>query len=318
VAVALAFTEADIRQAAEGRSFEHGLGYLDQVADLEIARTQITATVYGTSTYRVCLAVGHDGLSGSCSCPHGRDGFFCKHCVAVGLCVLELGENLPRHIEAGQAERQALASWLESLSKEELLAELLDVLDDDRDLRRRFELRAATANLDAVTVRRAVMELIALPGRGYIEYSEALDYADSVCDAAAAIDGLVDAGGAADAIEIARAAIALVAEGDRHIDDSSGAVGDAEQELLAAHLRACEAAPPDPVSLGSYLAGLLLDEGHEFEPELGEYAGLLGDRGMATVRERAAAAHAGNPDSFRAKYLMASLATDGDDAMLPS
>ena len=136
MAVFAAFTEADIKLAAGLRSFERGLDYLDQVEDLEIAGTQITATVRGGSDYTVSLSFGKAGLGGHCTCPQGRDGFFCKHCVAVGLAVLKMGEDLPRHIEAARAQRQVLDSWLESLSKEELLAELSGLLDEDRDLRR--------------------------------------------------------------------------------------------------------------------------------------------------------------------------------------
>jgi hypothetical protein len=71
-----------------------------------------------------------------------------------------MGEDLPQHMEATRAERQALEAWLQSLSEEELLAELRGLLDEDRDLRRRFELRAAAMNSDALTIRRAVMEFI--------------------------------------------------------------------------------------------------------------------------------------------------------------
>lgn len=318
MAVFAAFTEADIKLTAGTRSFERGLDYVGEVADLEIASTQITATVYGHSEYAVSLTFGDGGLGGHCTCPYGRDGFFCKHCVAVGLAVLKTGEDLPRHIETAQVRRQMLDSWLESLSKEELLAELSGLLDEDRDLRRRFELRAASVNLDAATVRRAVRELVALPRRGYVEYDEAYRYAAGVLEAAVAIDDLIQAGGAADAIEIAREATDLAADAYASVDDSSGSVAEAAHELLAAHLRACEAAPPEPVSLGDYLAGLLLHDDHGFEPDLGDYADLLGDEGIATVRERIRAAYEEHPEDLRARHLMESVArAEGDvDALI--
>ena len=112
--VPLPFTEADVKLAAGARSFERGLDYLGAVGDLEISDTQVTASVYGNSEYSVRLVFGDQGLSGSCTCPYGRDGFFCKHCVAVGLSVLEMGEDLTWHIEATRAERQALEVWLQS------------------------------------------------------------------------------------------------------------------------------------------------------------------------------------------------------------
>ena len=318
MAVALAFTEADIRQAAGPRSFERGLGYLGEVEDLEIGSTEITATVYGNSKYRVAVDFSDDRLRGDCTCPHGREGFFCKHCVAVALSVLEIGDDLPRRVEAAQVERQTLESWLESLSREELLAELRGLLDQDPGLRRRFELRAASVNADAAAVRRAVRKLVMLPGRGYVEYSEAFDYAHDVREAAAAIDDLIGAGGAAEAIGIAREALGLLTEAYQSVDDSSGSIGGAAYELLAVHLRACEAAPPDPASLGDYLAGLLLDGEYGFAPELGDYLGLLDGPGIAAFRERVEEAYAEQPKGWQARNLMELLLkADGDvDALV--
>ncbi|HEY2580022.1 MAG TPA: SWIM zinc finger family protein [Streptosporangiaceae bacterium] len=308
MATTLEFTEADIRRAAQPRSFERGLGYLDAVSDLRIHGTEITATVHGRGRYRVSLTFGDGGLSGDCSCPHGVEGFFCKHCVAVGLAALELGDELPLRMAEAQNERQALQSWLDSLSREELLAELRGLLDEDPELRRRFELRAATVNADTMAVRSAVRELIALSRRDYIDYDQAYDYAGKVSEAATAIEALTNAGAAEEAIGIAREAIALLADACGSVDDSGGWVGGAAYVLLRVHLRACVAAPPDPVSLGDYLADLLLHDDYGFEPGLEDYADLLGDQGTATVRERIAAAYAANPQDWRAKNLMESMA----------
>ena len=314
----LAFTKDDLEGAAGAKSFERGLDYVSDVEDLDVASTQITAHVYGNSKYRVRLTFADEQLNGSCTCPYGQEGFFCKHCVAVGLAVLETGEDLPVLIEATRAERQALESWLEALSKEELLAELLGLLNDEPDLRRRFELRAASVNLDAETVRRAVQELITLPRRGFVEYSEAYAYANDVHRAVAAIEDLARAGGATEAIGIAREAVALLTQAFEYVDDSSGVVGEAAYELLAAHLRACQAAPPDPVSLGDYLAGLLLQDGYRFGPDLADYTALLGDKGFAAVRECIEAVYTRNPQDWRARSLMESLAkAEGDvDALI--
>jgi hypothetical protein len=70
------------------------------------------------------------------------------------------------------------------------------------------------------------------------------------------------------------------------------------------HLRACQAERPDPVELGYDLAALLLRDSWGFAPDLAEYADLLSDVGMATVRKRISAAYAENPDSFQAQHLM--------------
>ena len=84
-------TEADLRAAAGERSFERGIEYLDAVDNLAILGSKITASVSGTDEYIVVLHIGDDApVSGACDCPYGKEGFFCKHCVAVGLAYLRL------------------------------------------------------------------------------------------------------------------------------------------------------------------------------------------------------------------------------------
>jgi len=304
------FTKADLELAAGARSYERGLGYLHAVADLEVTHTGITATVYGSSEYRVRLASGGGGISGACTCPYGQDGFFCKHCVAVGLSVLAIGDDLPEQIEASRVRREALESWLESFSKEELLAELLAILDDDRNLRQRFELRALSADADAAAVRLAVMKLL-VPS--YDEYIGGDAYADDVDKAVAVIDELIKAGKAAEAADIAYDAIVWLIDSLEYVDESLGSVDDAVRELFAVHLRACQAGRPDPDRLGTDVAQLLLQEEYSYWPDLDEYRELLGTSGIAAVREHVADAYAECPSSWRARQLMESiLRNEGD------
>jgi len=304
------FTQADLEAAAGPRSYERGLGYLQAVADLEVTRTGITAIVYGSSEYRVRLASGGGGISGACTCPYGQDGFFCKHCVAVGLSVLAVGDGLPEQIEASRVRREALESWLESFSKEELLAELLAILDDDRNLRQRFELRALSADADAAAVRRAVMKLL-VPS--YDEYIGGDAYADDVDKAVAVIDELIKAGKASEAADIAYDAIEWLIDSLEYVDESLGSVDDAVRELFAVHLRACQADRPDPARLGTDVAQLLLQEEYSYWPDLDEYRGLLGTAGIAAVREHVADAYAECPSSWRARQLMESILRDEGD-----
>ncbi len=64
-----------------------------------------------------------------------------------------------------------------------MLTELRGLLDDDLDLRRSWELRAAAASADAVLVRQVVTDLV-VP-QDYISYREAGQYANGVYAAAA-------------------------------------------------------------------------------------------------------------------------------------
>ena len=296
------FTEADLRGLAGSKSFERGQGYVDQVADLDIAGAEITATVSGTYDYDVCLVLDDQGLRWSCSCPFGEEGFFCKHCVAVGLVALEPEGR--GQIAATRARRDSVDAWLGSLPREDLLAELRELVAGDHDLRRRFELRAAAASGDTLAIRRTTRELVTPRRGGYIAYDEADGYADGVYEIAAAIDGLTRAGAGEQAIQAAREAIGELGRAFERLDDSNGSVRGAALELLATHLRACQGAPAEPESLAHYLARLVLDDPHGIAPELSDYAGLLGPTGLRRLRERITAAGADGPDR---RHLMQSL-----------
>ena len=127
-------------------------------------------------------------------------------------------------------------------------------------------------------------------------------YLDGVREAAEAIGGLAAAGQAPDAIEIAQAAIELLAGDPERTEPRYGAVKEAAGLLLAAHLTACQAAPPDPAELGRYLAGLLGRE--DLAPALADYAGLLGDAGLASLRAAAVRAHERDPEDEQARRVL--------------
>lgn len=319
--MAAAFTETDLKRAADGRSFDRGQGYLDCVHDLDFSTDEITATVYGTAAYQVTLTLQDDGVAGACSCPYGLDGFFCKHCVAVGLVVLRGGRDLQERRASARERRLDLEDWLASLSRQELLDLVLAQVADDRELRRRLELRAASANRDVSAIRARIRDLLDTGdyGRhGFVEYDQAFDYSERVREAVAAIEALIDAGEAAEAMHITRAAIATLAGAYEYIDDSSGSVGDAAAELAAVHASACEAARPDPIELADYLAGALLAPHGLVSFDLADYTSVLGVHGLARIRERISSAWTRNPSGWIEKHLMESLVrAEGDvDALI--
>jgi hypothetical protein len=298
------FTEAELRELAGPRSFERGLGYVGEVSDLDITRAEVTATVAGTDDYDVCLVAGQPGLQWDCSCPMGQEGFFCKHCVAVGLAALAPGAR--GQAGATRARRGSVESWLDSMSREDLAAELRALLDGDRGLRQRFELRAAAASGDTLAIRRTTRELITPRRGGYLAYDEADAYADGLYEVAAVVDGLAKAGAGEQAIQAAREAIGELGRAFERLDDSNGSVGDAAGELLAAHLRACQAAPPEPASLANYLGRLVISDPYGIAPDLSDYADLLGVTGLRRLRERITPV-AADPAQPGGRHLMESL-----------
>ncbi|MCJ7674538.1 MAG: SWIM zinc finger family protein, partial [Sedimentisphaerales bacterium] len=80
-------SKAQLKELTDSRSWERGLDYHQQgrvISMLEDKNTLI-AKVAGTHDYNVKLRVKDAELDGSCDCPMGDAGVFCKHCVAVGL-----------------------------------------------------------------------------------------------------------------------------------------------------------------------------------------------------------------------------------------
>jgi uncharacterized Zn finger protein len=296
------FTRADVQRAAGRKAFDRALDYLTEVADLDITAAEITANVRGHRVYDVRLRPGPRGLAGTCSCPQGQEGLFCKHCAAVGLVALK--DDMAT---AARARGVALAGWLDSLSRPELLAELRGLLDADRDLRRRFELRVAVRGGDAAAVRRLVLDLVT----PHDDHGDADRYLDGVRVAAQAITGLADGGAAPEAVAIARAAIERLTAAAEHDRASFPVLDEAAGLLLDAHLTACQAAPPDPGELGRYLTGLLGHEElagparRELETELraaGDVDGLValyaaeaGQDGLGHLRIARALDQAGRP-----------------------
>lgn len=314
--MALAFTEDELLRTAGPKSFERGLGYVESVEELEVTGAEVNAVVTGSFEYDVTLWRAREALVGECSCPWSQEGNFCKHCVAVGLAALAL--RLPG--PAPTVASAGLEEWLAALSEEQLRDELRALIRGDRGLRRRFELRAAQANEDTAGVRSLVRRLLRVGPRGFIDYEDSHDYAADVREAAEAISTLIDKGRAAEAVEIAREAVADGVDALSSADDSDGAITEQVARLRSLHLRACLESGPEPAALAAYLAGHNLgeDEEHEHEYDLAEYAELLGATGSAQVEEAYRDAYRRNPGGAREKQLMERLIrAEGDiDALV--
>src|SRR6266536_3108137 len=279
------FSEEDLRRLAGERSFGRGLGYLDEVADLEIGVDQVTATVYGTDAYEIVLTLDADSLTGECSCPHGQDGYFCKHLVAAGLTVLRQAGDIPRQRATAEAKARSLESWLEALPREDLLTLVRELLD----------LRGGSRY-------------------GSIEYADAPTYSGQVDEVVAVLDGLIDGGHSAEAASIGGHALSAVVEALEQADDSNGYIGGSGEALADAHARACAAAPAAPIELAGWLAGFVLGDGQAFPDFPADvYDDALGERGKAEYRRLITLAWRRNPSGWHEKYLMEELLrADGD------
>ncbi len=309
-------TRADVQRAAGRKSFDRALDYLGEVADLEITPAEITATVRGGREYDVRLRPGAHGLAGTCSCPQGQEGLFCKHCAAVGLVALEdsgtertagwrtASRDRPSRPEPGARRWRAGWSRCRGRSCWPSCAGCWTATGSCGDASSCGWPRAA-----GTPGRSGGWCWTWCGPRGASRPTAVLSttWPTTTQPTATCMTGTWTASGRrrrpstgwpprvrrADAIEIARAAIELLTGDPERTEPRYGAVKEAAGLLLAAHLQACQAAPPDPAGLGRYLAGLLGRE--DLAPGLAGYTGLLGDAGLASLRAAAVRAHERDP-----------------------
>lgn len=118
------------------KSYWRGLTYRDAVMFLRVHSRHVSARVRGgdDEAYAVELSWSDTLLVGSCTCPHGSEGFFCKHCVAVGLVLLDRGETVP----PPDAEDVELKDVLRALPAEALRDLLYEQAAGDLKLRARI------------------------------------------------------------------------------------------------------------------------------------------------------------------------------------
>ncbi|MFK0295011.1 SWIM zinc finger domain-containing protein [Streptomyces sp. NPDC090442] len=312
-------TEAGLKKLAGERSFERGRGYLDAVSGVEVGDGWVSASVHGTERYEAHLTFdGPGGLGGECDCPYGLEGNFCKHLVALGLTVLADPKSLPRQRKAARDRAQSLDTWLAAQPKAELLALLREQIGEDRQLRRRLELRAASTRGDLVTIRARIRELLDIgpfAQYGYVEYADARAYAVQAEQAVSAIGALTGSGRANDAIALAGEAMEQLAQAVECVDDSDGWLGEVGAGLADAHLDACRAARPAPGELARWLVGHALGDVDDGLTDLDplDYEDVLGVEGMAILRKLAVEAWRANRRGWAEKYLMERLAKAGGD-----
>src|SRR3990170_5161903 len=103
-------SRAALEDLAGTTAFQRGAQYLagGAVGRLRVTNDKITAGVEGTQTYQVELRDGGGDLAYDCTCPRAADGYFCKHCVAVGLAWLaeQAGQGKKSKAKAGKTRQR--------------------------------------------------------------------------------------------------------------------------------------------------------------------------------------------------------------------
>ena len=297
-------TEKSLRTEAGDRAYARGAAYFGSgaVTDLVVSEETINARVVGGDEYAVQLWAEGGRLGYSCTCPVGDDGVFCKHGVAAGLAWLadrteargalqgRSGSALAGRKTASPARRHrddlaAIRKWLGEAPRERLVEVLLEQALHDPALRSRLDAQAARATAHERTDLKALKDTVgkALAVSGFTDYYGMHRLIQRAAPAVDLIAGLLDDGHADTARELAQYALKRGIGTYGRIDDSDGGFGELLRGIAELHLKACRAAPPEPVAFGKQFFALqMMDDWGLLAFE--DYAPLLGETGLRAYR----------------------------------
>jgi uncharacterized Zn finger protein len=275
-----------IRSLAGDLWFARGEAYLEQgrVRDLTEHQGALSATVSGTSEYRVRLWVQRGEIASSCTCPLGDDEQFCKHCVAVALAWLASGEGQVK------ANRQSslddnLRSFLEQQEKQKLIEIVLLEASENRRLRDRLTLEAARLSSSGVNLSVFRKSIAAALNTGRVDYYSMGRYARRVQQVINSVAELLNDGHAKAVVQLTEFALGKLERAIGEVDDSDGHMGEIVESFEELHLSACEQAQEDPLVLATRLFEWELTSDWDiFSGAAAEYADVLGSQGLKRYR----------------------------------
>jgi tetratricopeptide (TPR) repeat protein len=280
------------------KAYQFGREYFDQgaVRNLSVTTDTIHAQVVGTATYRVVLRCGSDEPSFGCTCPRAGDGYFCKHCVAVGLAWLASKGELPMKTVLGAKKKRRdpwgeIQTYLRLQEPEVLIALVLDAARGDDTLYRSLLLKAerSAGGADLAKIFRASIKK-ATTTRGYVAWDEAGRLVNSLHEVVDSLAELLQPTTSGMLVELLEYAVVRVETMLENVDDSDGGMGDIVERLGGLHLEACRMSGPDPVTLAERLFQLetTLPLGI-FNFDTRTYRDVLGEQGVQCYRELALA-----------------------------
>ncbi len=241
----LTLSEAAIRAGANEKSFARGreLFRRGAVSRAAIQGHALSGVCEGSEApfYRVCAELDEGGVrSASCTCPYDFGGY-CKHVIALLLSYA--------HEPGSFAARKEPAELLSELSREQLLAVLTRLLDEQPDLYELIEAALAAPSVsgggkttpprrgevDVEVYRRRVSGI--MHGLDHVRASEAYWHVGGLTDELRGVERsareFLDAGEAEPALRILLTLVEESSDGFEYIDDSDGELGDFLNNLSA-------------------------------------------------------------------------------------
>lgn len=322
-------TRATLKEHAGAAALERGEEYFlsGAVGRLRVTEDKISADVHGTDTYKVTLREKNDELDWHCSCPRAADGYFCKHCVAVGLAWLA-GTSSSKAKQGRKVQRDpwdAIREYLSAQSPASLIDLLLEAAERDERTYDALLLRAERTGGTAralAAYRSAIDRATGIAG--FVDWREAGSFAGNIDQLVDSLEELLRPDSAAMLIDLTEYAIERSEQSLEQVDDSDGAVGDVVYRLGEMHHEACRLAQPDPVVLAGRLFrlqmtlpfGLCSFDALAYRDVLGE-SGLRHYRELAQAEWRKVKPRTGpgdyEPHRFRITHAMEQLARADND-----
>lgn len=316
IGTAPTLTERQLEAAAGAVSFTRGEGYVQYVHGLRVVGTTAKASIQAKNVYLVDLDWSGTLVQGSCTCPHAADGNFCKHQVAVGLCVVD--RSLGQGTEAGPAP-PSWSRYLEGLEADELRDLVRELVERDPGAERLLEVRSAVRGTDPATAARSLVGDVndALRARGFIDYRRSFDVARAAQEMLAELEGHLEAG-APDVVRPALLrAVTRLRKLTEQADDSSGVIGDACQRAADLYARSCRAGTPDRLKLARWLVKFRAESPGWPQVSLADFEAAFDEKALAAYRKAVAKLdeeHGGSTwDRFEIDQMKLELADhDGD------
>lgn len=291
-----------LKGLTDGGSWKRGVDYYEQgkVILLFEDKGKITAKVRGYRTYKVKLWEEDGQLDGSCSCPMGDEGVFCKHCVAAGLTYIAGGvkpvDEDSRSFRRQKNPRPPIAvedvrKYLSKQKTDALVEIIMDQVSDNDALREKLMMKAARFEKkepDIAVFKEMIYK--ATDTRSFVDYESTYSFAKRINNAVDVVEELLADGFAKETVELAEYALKRVENVLGETDDSNGQIGDILERLERIHHKACLKAKPEPEVLAKRLFEWeLTTEWDTFFGAVKTYSDVLGKRGLDVYRKLAEA-----------------------------
>jgi uncharacterized Zn finger protein len=289
--VADLLSDAALIHASSPKIFERGNTYAASGAvsvrgEEGDPRAAIHAEVAGTQTYTTSVWIEGGDVAGSCDCPNGAGGWFCKHQVAVALIWRNrlsgvetiVDEAARKKVQASakrartiKSQRGALQEFLSLQPATTLAEKLIDLADNYHEIERELQQWQKLSQTQPQDLKPLVSEILRI-GQRFLSLPEAYAYIRRAAAVLPVLQGARERD-AEFAVALSLHALRRSWVAIMHADDSNGEIGDLVRAIAAEWVAALQGAGAQPAAFGdTYLRVQLEDPFGCFDQQAAEEA----------------------------------------------